>query len=81
MYGGTPEDFQKQMKPFIQNAPLMKERKGVDPEEFVKDASKAGGRPGYDYEIAGVVAMLCADDGGWCTGSVICANGGFKFSY
>ncbi|KAL8970445.1 MAG: hypothetical protein Q9183_001523 [Haloplaca sp. 2 TL-2023] len=81
MYGGTPEDFQKQMKPFIQNAPLMKERKGVDPEELVEDASNAGGRPGYDYEIAGVVAMLCADDGGWCTGSVICANGGFKFSY
>ncbi|KAL9598559.1 MAG: hypothetical protein Q9179_003871 [Wetmoreana sp. 5 TL-2023] len=81
MYLGTSADFQLQMKPFIQTTPLMKERKGIDPEDFVKDASKAGGRPGYDYEIAGVVAMLCSEDSAWCTGSVICANGGLKFSY
>ncbi|KAL8694754.1 MAG: hypothetical protein Q9218_000680 [Villophora microphyllina] len=81
MYGGTSAEFQQQMKPHIQNAPLMKEREGIDPEEFVKDAAKAGGRPGYDYEIAGVVAMLCSEDSAWCTGSVVCANGGFKFSY
>ncbi len=36
---------------------------------------------GYDYEVAGVVAMLCTPDSAWCTGSVVCANGGFKFSY
>ncbi|KAL8639982.1 MAG: hypothetical protein Q9228_003053 [Teloschistes exilis] len=81
MYSGTRVDFQQQMKPYIQNAPLMKEREGIDPDQFVKDAAKAGGRPGYDHEIAGVVAMLCSEDSAWCTGSVICANGGFKFSY
>ncbi|KAL8952749.1 MAG: hypothetical protein Q9222_001360 [Ikaeria aurantiellina] len=81
MYSGTRVDFQQQMKPHIQNAPLMKERAGIDPDVFVKDAEKAGGRPGYDHEIAAVVAMLCSEDSAWCTGSVICANGGFKFSY
>ncbi|KAI4245090.1 MAG: hypothetical protein L6R40_002689 [Gallowayella cf. fulva] len=81
MYSATPPDFQQQMKPFIQNAPLMRERAGVDHQAFVDDAEKAGGRPGYDHEIAGVVAMLCSEDAAWCTGSVICANGGFRFSY
>ena len=81
MYGATGEDFQKQMKPFIQNAPLMAARLGIDEEEYMKDAEKVGGRPGYAHEIAGVVAMLCSADSAWCTGSVVCANGGFKFSY
>ncbi|KAL8785555.1 MAG: hypothetical protein Q9213_003303 [Squamulea squamosa] len=81
MYSSTSPEFQQQMKPFIQNAPLMREREGIDPKEFVDNAEKAGGRPGYDHEIAGVVAMLCSEDAGWCTGSVICANGGFRFSY
>lgn len=81
MYGDTSPDFQQQMKSHIQHTPLMKERRGIDPEEFVKVAENAGGRPGYDYEVAGVVAMLCSEDSAWCTGSVICANGGLKFSY
>ncbi len=80
MYGATPEAFQKQMKPFMQNAPLQKVRPGIDEERFVKDAENAGGRPAYDHEIAGVVAMLCSEDSGWCTGSVVCANGGFRMS-
>ena len=53
MYGSTREDFQKQMKPFIQNAPLQAARPGIDDEQYIKDADPAGGRPGYDYEIAG----------------------------
>ena len=81
MYGGTRVDFQRQMKPFIQNTPLQAVRPGIDDEQYVKDAEKAGGRPGYDHEVAGVVAMLCSEDSAWCTGSVICANGGLKFSY
>lgn len=80
MYGATSPKFQKQMKPFMQNAPLQKVRPGIDDEQFVKDDEMAGGRPAYDHEIAGVVAMLCGEDSGWCTGSVICANGGFRFS-
>lgn len=42
--------------------------------------SEANKNKGYDFEVAGVVAMLCTPDSAWCTGSVICANGGFKFS-
>ena len=80
MYGGTSEAFQQHLKPFIQSAPLMKAREGVDEERFASDAERAGGRPGYDWEIAGVVAMLCGEDSAWCTGSVVCANGGFRMS-
>lgn len=81
MYGETGPEFQQRMKPFMQNAPLQRVRPGIDSEQFVKDEERAGGRPGYDHEIAGVVAMLCSADSAWCTGSVICANGGMKFSY
>lgn len=81
MYGSTSPEFQKQMKPFMQNAPLQRVREGIDDEKFVNEAELAGGRPAYDHEIAGVVAMLCLDDSAWCTGSVVSANGGFKFSY
>ncbi|CAD6585961.1 MAG: electron carrier [Alectoria sarmentosa] len=81
MYGSTSPEFQQQMKPFMQNAPLQRVRGGIDDEKFVKDAELAGGRPAYDHEIAGVVAMLCSEDSAWCTGSVVSANGGFKFSY
>jgi len=81
MYGGTPPEFRAMLKPFIQNTPLQKARPGIDDEQFVKEVEVAGGRPGYDHEIAGVVAMLCSADSAWCTGSVVCANGGFKFSY
>lgn len=80
MYSSTSEEFQAQMRPFIQTTPLMKAREGVDEEKYVLAAEKAGGRPGYDFEIAGVVAMLCSVDAGWCTGSVVCANGGMRFS-
>ena len=81
MYGATAPEFRQQMKPFMQNAPLQKVREGIDDERFVNDADLAGGRPAYDHEIAGVVGMLCTEDSAWCTGSVVSANGGFKFSY
>ena len=79
MYGATGPVFQQRMKPFMQTAPLQRIREGIDDEKFVKDADVAGGRPAYDHEIAGVVAMLCSNDSGWTTGSVISANGGLKF--
>ncbi len=79
MYGATSAEFKKQLKPYIQITPLSRVREGIDEERFVKDAEEAGGRPGYDFEIAGVVAMLCSEDAAWCTGSVVCANGGLLF--
>jgi len=81
MYDDTSSGFQEHLKPFIQSAPLQRARAGIDEQKVVDAAEKNGGRPAYDYEIAGVVAMLCSEDSAWCTGSVVCANGGFKFSY
>ncbi|RMY44141.1 hypothetical protein D0865_10755 [Hortaea werneckii] len=69
MYGGTKAALE-----------AMTRTPGVDSKEFVDNASFAGGRPAYEDEVAGVIAMLCTPDSGWCTGSTICANGGFKFS-
>ncbi|KAF1347858.1 hypothetical protein BDV97DRAFT_356148 [Delphinella strobiligena] len=81
MYGATSGEFQARVSHWLSNTPLAAVREGIDKEEFVKDAPVSGGRPAYDHEIAGVVGMLCSQEGGWCTGSVVCANGGFKFSY
>lgn len=81
MYAPVPgTEFEKMNKPFVENTPLAKVRPEVDGEGLVKYAEAAGGRPAYDHEIAGIVGMLCTADGGWCTGSVVCANGGLKFS-
>ena len=80
MYEQTTPEFKQSMKPFIQNAPLMKAREGVDDGAVVLAAQEAGGRPASTDEIAGVVAMLCSEDSAWCTGSVVCANGGLRFS-
>ncbi|KAF2642306.1 NAD(P)-binding protein [Massarina eburnea CBS 473.64] len=81
MYINTDEDFVAQNKPHIENTPLAAPRKGVDREEFYEPSLKAGGRPAYSEEIAGVTAMLCLPEAGWTTGSVICANGGMRFSF
>jgi 3-oxoacyl-[acyl-carrier protein] reductase len=76
MYASNSDDFKREIKGWIQNAPLMRVRRGIDADELVDDAEKSGGRPGYVDEIAGVVAMLCSPDSAWSTGSVINANGG-----
>ncbi|KAF2709254.1 NAD(P)-binding protein [Pleomassaria siparia CBS 279.74] len=79
MYWTTDEIFQARNKPFTENTPLARPRKGIDSEEIYGPATKAGGRPAYSEEIAGVVGMLCTPEAGWTTGSVICANGGMVF--
>ena len=58
MYGSSGPEFQQQMKPFMLNAPLQRVREGIDDQRFVENAELAGGRPAYDHEIAGVVAMV-----------------------
>jgi NAD(P)-dependent dehydrogenase (short-subunit alcohol dehydrogenase family) len=80
MYWGTTKEFQESMSHWTKNTPLAAIRKDVDPKEILDGAEFAGGRPGYDHEVAGVIAMLCTPDSAWCTGSVVCANGGMKFS-
>jgi len=54
----------------------MRARSGIDSQELVDDAVNSGGRPAYVGEIAGIVAMLVGEDAAWCTGQVVCANGG-----
>ncbi|KAH0544702.1 hypothetical protein FGG08_001207 [Glutinoglossum americanum] len=80
MYNESSDAFRNRMRPFIQNTPLQAAREDVDEERVVEAAKSDGGRPAWGYEVAGVVGMLCSEESGWCTGSVVCANGGMKFS-
>ncbi|KAL3480264.1 hypothetical protein BJX99DRAFT_221024 [Aspergillus californicus] len=91
MYFKTGEGFWNQIQGYQDNTPLSKLtdaasdpslRTGALTEEQIGIVnSKMGGRrPAFTEEVAGVVGMLCTADGGWCTGSVVCANGGMKFT-
>lgn len=76
MYAANSDEFKAGIKGWIEHAPLMRARAGVDADEVVEEAKTSGGRPGYTAEIAGIVGMLCTPDAAWCTGQVVCANGG-----
>jgi 3-oxoacyl-[acyl-carrier protein] reductase len=78
MWDGTTPEFRAGLKPFIQATPLSAVRPDIDDEDLVKGAEIAGGRPAYPEEIAGVVGMLCTAESVWCTGQVVCANGGMR---
>ncbi|KAG4417723.1 hypothetical protein IFR04_009162 [Cadophora malorum] len=80
MWAGTTPGFKKNLRPFIQQTPGSAIRPEVDDEDLVADAENAGGRPAYVGEIAGVVGMLCTPDSLWCTGQVVCANGGMRMA-
>jgi NAD(P)-dependent dehydrogenase (short-subunit alcohol dehydrogenase family) len=79
-WGSVGDEFAAQIRPFLQTSPLAAIREGVDTEELVKGAQKAGGRPAYEMEIAKLVVLLCSPDAGYTTGSVLSANGGMRFS-
>ncbi|PTU22508.1 hypothetical protein P175DRAFT_0473605 [Aspergillus ochraceoroseus IBT 24754] len=85
MYFQAGEGFWNQIQGFQDNTPLSKLVEadplvgGLSGEQVRLIQEKMGGRrPAFTSEIAGVVAMLCTGDGGWCTGSVVCANGGMR---
>lgn len=82
MYWAAGEDFWKQLEPFQLATPLSQVREGIDRPELTKLANEkmAGRRPAYWTEVAGIVGMLCGQESAWCTGSVVCANGGLRFS-
>ncbi|CZT01716.1 related to 3-oxoacyl-[acyl-carrier-protein] reductase [Rhynchosporium agropyri] len=80
MWAGTTPDFKKNLRPFIEQTPGSKIRPEIDDKDLVEDAENAGGRPAYVGEIAGVVGMLCTPDSLWCTGQVVCANGGMRMA-
>ncbi|RSL51796.1 hypothetical protein CEP54_011226 [Fusarium duplospermum] len=79
MYSRNTDEFKRLVKPFIQNAPLMAVRPGIDDPAIVEEAKTTGGRAGEADEVAGVVAMLAGPESSWITGQVICANGGMIF--
>ncbi|EER28104.1 oxidoreductase,short chain dehydrogenase, putative [Coccidioides posadasii C735 delta SOWgp] len=91
MYWAAGEGFWKRMQGWQDNTPgsnmivepgftgTGEERLSEEDLETVRE--KMGGRrPAFTDEIAGVVGMLCTKDAAWCTGSVICANGGLRMS-
>ncbi|PQE26255.1 hypothetical protein CJF30_00000988 [Rutstroemia sp. NJR-2017a BBW] len=66
MWAGTTAGFKESVKPYNLTTPMAEVRPDVDDKELVDDPS----------EIAGIVGMLCTPDSVWCTGQVVCANGG-----
>lgn len=91
MYWQAGENFWKTMQGWQDNTPGSNiqipsgfsgsgaERLSDEDERTVKE--KMGGRrPAFTDEIAGIVGMLCTKDAAWCTGSVVCANGGLRMS-
>lgn len=90
MYEKAGPSFWNINQPYVDTAPLASysgennvlEMAGSDAEKFdrlVKEKMNCR-RPAFATEIAGTIDMLCSDESGWTTGSVICANGGMKMS-
>ncbi|KAF4342390.1 3-oxoacyl [Fusarium beomiforme] len=90
MYAAAGETFWKINQPYVDAAPLAQydgepevlAMVGSDAERFDRTVRENMGnrRPGFTAEIAGTIDMLCSEESGWTTGSVICANGGMKMS-
>lgn len=90
MYANAGAEFWKVNQPYVDAAPLtkyngndeVKSLAGNDAEQFDKTVMEGmgGRRPAFTQEIAGVVGMLCSEESGWTTGSVVSANGGMKMS-
>ncbi|KAL1853300.1 hypothetical protein Plec18167_005610 [Paecilomyces lecythidis] len=80
MYLRQPIDVKKSLALWNPVTPLSKvnEHDSADVQDMGREL---GGRAAYDWEVAGVVGMLCTPDARWTTGSVISANGGLRFSY
>lgn len=80
MWDRMPMQHRGALKPWTSHSPLAAVREGVEEEDLVKDRELVGGRPAYPAEVAGIVGMLCSEDAGWCTGQVVCANGGMRMA-
>jgi NAD(P)-dependent dehydrogenase (short-subunit alcohol dehydrogenase family) len=90
MYAEAGPAFWATNQPFVDVAPLtayngeagVLEKAGDEAGKFDKlvRESMGGRRPGFVDEIAGTIDMLCTEESGWTTGSVVCANGGMKMT-
>ncbi|KFA65121.1 hypothetical protein S40285_07153 [Stachybotrys chlorohalonatus IBT 40285] len=76
MYESNFPEILENIGSFNKHAPGMTPREDVDGPQGVEEAAKFGGRLARTTEVAGVVGMLCTPDAQWCTGQVVCANGG-----
>lgn len=91
MYAEAGEKFWRINQPYVDAAPLaqydgteddVRRLAGDDYPRFDALVKEQMGsrRPGFTSEIAGTMDMLCSEEAGWTTGSVVCANGGMKMS-
>lgn len=90
MYADAGTKFWNINQPYVDAAPLAEyhgeesvlKMAGDDAKRFndIVTGSMGSRRPGFTSEIAGTIDMLCTEESGWTTGSVICANGGMKMS-
>jgi 3-oxoacyl-[acyl-carrier protein] reductase len=67
------------MKPLLQLTPLAQLSEAEKQGEYKERAQffeERGGRWAKPEEIAGIVGMLCSAEAAFCTGQVVCANGG-----
>lgn len=76
MYAAAPPAFLDGIRGWIAHTPLMAPRPDLHGPATADEAREYGGRLARTPEIAGIVAMLCSEDAQWCTGQVVCANGG-----
>ncbi|KAL4920480.1 NAD(P)-binding protein [Aspergillus aurantiobrunneus] len=79
MYLSAPDEVKQGLARWNPLTPLVGVREG-DSEEVRRLGERFGGRAAYAEEIAGLVATICNAEFGWCTGSLISANGGLSFS-
>ena len=80
MYDGVTPEFEAINASWLRNTPGSQVSVEKDGQTVVDRFAGKGGRPASAEEIAGVVGMLCTPESGWCTGSVVCANGGMRMS-
>ncbi|KAL4907809.1 hypothetical protein BDW74DRAFT_166441 [Aspergillus multicolor] len=79
MYLSAPDEVKEGLAKWNPLTPLVAVREN-DSLEVKELGEKFGGRAAYAEEIAGLVATICNPEFGWCTGSIISANGGLSFS-
>ncbi|CAG8088291.1 unnamed protein product [Penicillium salamii] len=79
-YLAAPDDIKEILGRWNPLTPLASVRDDLDTPEIQDTGKRFGGRAAYPEEIAGLVASICHPEFGWCTGSIISANGGLSFS-